>query len=159
MIGRLRKFWFLDPLKRLYSHFYYVIFKIKKCKRLSFSLFLCYISFYTGKIPRTFLPTLVSLLSHLRLLHSKVCIGDLSFILFLRFSIAEEKTKMACETVSNRFMQLRQLHGYQKAAQTALQIQKKKKRKKLIKKINGKSGITSTGKNHLRNFPNIRQLY
>ena len=74
---------------------------------------LCYILFYTGKIRRTFLPSLVSLESHLSLLHDNLCLGDLSFTLFLRFSIAEEKTKMACETVSNRFMQLRQLQGYQ----------------------------------------------
>ena len=72
---------------------------------------LCYILLYTGKIPQTFLPLLVSLESHLFLLHDNVCIGDLSFILFLRFSIAEEKTKMACETVLNQFMQLRQIQG------------------------------------------------
>ena len=83
--------------------------------------------------------------------------GDLSFILFLRFSIAKEKTKMACKTMSNRFMQLRQLHGYQKAVQTALRIPKKKE--KINKKIYYKYWNKSIGKNHLRNFPNIRQLY
>ena len=30
MVGRKRKFIYLDPLKRPVSHFYYVIFRIKK---------------------------------------------------------------------------------------------------------------------------------
>ena len=56
-------------------------------------------------------------------------------------------------------MPLRQLHRYQKAAQTALRIPEKKKKEKINKKKEINTGITSIGKNHLRNFPNIRQLY
>ena len=85
---------------------------------------LCYILFYTGKIPQAFLKLLVSLESHLFLLHDNVCIGDVSFILFLRFSIAEEKTKMACEMVSNWFMQLRQLQGYQNKSEKIIKKNK-----------------------------------
>ena len=55
-------------------------------------------------------------------------------------------------------MPVRQLHRYQKAAQTALRIPEKKK-EKINKKKEINTGITSIGKNHLRNFPNIRQLY
>ena len=56
------------------------------------------------------------------------------------------------------------------AAQTASRIpksssdsltdtKKKKRRKKSIKKYTTNTGIISISKNHLRNFPNIRQLY
>ena len=85
---------------------------------------LCYILFYTGKIPQAFLKLLFSLESHLLLLHDNVCIGDVRFILFLRFSIAEEKTKMACEMVSNWFMQLRQLQGYQNKSEKIIKKNK-----------------------------------
>ena len=68
---------------------------------------LCYISFYTGKIPWTFLPSLVYLASQPSLLITcNAQIGNFSFILFLIFSIAEEKTKITAKTVSNQFMQL-----------------------------------------------------
>ena len=57
------------------------------------------------KIPQTFFFHWSLLqVGHLCLLYDNTRIGDFSFILFLRFSIAEEKTKMAAETVSNGFM-------------------------------------------------------
>ena len=57
------------------------------------------------KIPQTFFFRWSLLqVGHLCLLYDNTRIGDFSFILFLRFSIAEEKTKMTAETVSNGFM-------------------------------------------------------
>ena len=110
---------------------------------------LCYISFYTGKIPQTFLLLLVSLVSHFCSLHNNVCIGDLSFILLLRFSIAEEKQSWLAKQCR-----------ISSCSSDSFRDTTKKRKKGNKKRINYKYWNTKHyGKNNLRSFPNFRYLY
>lgn len=69
-------------------------------------------------IPETFLPSFFasdqSTIFDLCLLHDNASISNFSLILSLRFSITQEKTKIAAKTVLNWFMQLLLLQAYQK---------------------------------------------